>query len=184
MSSHNLGKQEKPGGPDQSPANAKPEGEPRAGNNPRDKSGKAPAPKQSPWRSTADVWPFVVGSFGCALAAYFLTYAGSAYEQPNSLTTGATVMLMIAGACVLAATVGLVHLAFSVSAKVLWAIGAGLGVVLSVAAFVVAGMHVAPGFVFCVAFLVLCVPGYFLGRRADDYRAQFPKRSHFLGDWD
>lgn len=184
MSSHNLGKQEKPDEPDQSSANAKPEGEPRAGKNPRDKSGKAATPKQSLWRTAADVWPFVVGSFGFALAAYFLTYAGSAYEQPNSLTTGATVTLMIAGSCVLAATVGLVHLAFFVSAKVWWAIGAGMGVVLSVAAFVVAGMQVAPGFVFGVALLVLCVPGYFLGRRADAYRAQFPKRSHFLGDWD
>ena len=184
MSSHFFGKQEKPGDPDQSPAHAKPEGDPRAGNNSHDKSAKAAASKQSLWRYAADVWPFVVGAFGCGLAAYFLTYAGSAYAQPNSLTTGATVTLMIAGACVLAATVGLVHLAFSVGAKVLWAIGAGLGVVLSVAAFVVAGMQVAPGFVFCVAFLVLCVPGFLLGRRADDYRAQFPKRSHFLGDWD
>lgn len=184
MSQHNCGKQEKPDDSDQSPAHANPEGTPRAGKNPPPKPGKSALPKQSLWRSAADVWPFVLGSFGCALASYFLTYAGSAYEQPNSLTTGATVMLMAAGACVLAATVGLVHLAFSVSAKVLWAIGVGLGTALSVAAFVVAGMHAAPGFVFGVTFLVLCVPGYFLGRRADDYRAQFPKRSHFLGDWD
>lgn len=200
MSKRNPGKQEKPEPPESQASQARPNGktidgkatgkipaEPKStggktGGNTGGKTG--PAPKQSLWRATADVWPFIVGAFGCGLLAYFLTYAGAAYEQPNSLTTSATVLLMVAGACIVCSAVGLVHLGFSASARVSWWVACGIGVVLTVVAFIVAGMQVSPGMVFSLAFSLLCVAGFFLGRRTDAYRAKFPRHNRFLGDWD
>lgn len=140
--------------------------------------------KQSLWRSTADIWPFLLGMFLCGLASYFLTFAGSAYVQPNSLTTAATVTLLSSGACVIATAFGLLHLGFHCSARAAWGIGAIASGILTVAAFFVGGRVLSPGFVFCLILVFLCLPGFGLGRLSDEYRSQFPDRPKFLGDWE
>lgn len=139
---------------------------------------------QSLWRSTADVWPFLMGMFGCGLAAFFLNIAGRAYEQPNTLTDGAAVAVLAAGACVIACVIGLLHLGFHLKAKITWGSVAMVMAILSVVTFFAGGRALTPGLVFCLILLLLTVPGVFWGLQADRYRAQFPDKPKFLGDWD
>ena len=144
----------------------------------------APQAKPSLWKTALDVWPFIVLTLLCGVGAYMLHLAGSSYESPNSILTTSTLLLMGAGAAMIATAFGLVHLGVNQKSPVIWGTGAVVAVILAAAAFFVSGATFAPGFFLGVALLVYCGLGWWLGTRADFYRAQFPGRTKFLGDWD
>ena len=131
----------------------------------------APQAKPSLWKTALDVWPFIVLTLLCGVGAYMLHLAGSSYESPNSILTTSTLLLMGAGAAMIATAFGLVHLGVNQKSPVIWGTGAVVAVILAAAAFF-------------VALLAYCGLGWWLGTRADSYRDQFPGRTKFLGDWD
>lgn len=143
----------------------------------------SPTTPQSLWRTTADIWPFVLGAVGCALGAYLATWLGRDYQQPNYLSTAASILLLGAGAAAIATSFGILHLGFNASAGRAWGIGAIAAGLLTVVTFFTGGATLSPGFIFGLILVGLCLPGFGLGLRADEYRRQFPGKTHFLGEW-
>lgn len=148
------------------------------------KEQQKPTPRrQSLWKTTADIWPFMLGAAGCGLLAYFLNLSANGYQKPNSLTSAATVLILAVGACIMATAYGILHLGFNSSARTAWGGGAVLAGVITVLVFLATGRVASPGFVFSIILLALCFPGYVLGVKSDSYRRQFPDKPGFLGEW-
>lgn len=150
-------------------------------------TGKSHAPQsdspQSFWKSTGDIWPFVLGALLCGIGAYVLTWLASGYQKPNYLEGAASVLLLGAGACAIATSFGILHLGFNAKARTTWGIGAIAAGLLTVVAFFWGGAVLSPGFVFGLMLLALCLPGFGLGLRADEHR-RLSHKPRFLSEWE